>query len=181
MCLCDRKTKAATAGIVADAAGFENGRVVSGHDADESLARCHDAGRIGTDDPTFRNALARENLQHIVRRNVFGERDDSPDASIDRINDGSLCHRWRDEDDGNIAWRMLGCLDRRSVDRCIKEGLTCTLGIDAGGDVSYHFTHPLRPESTLLAGHALNQNFLSATINHCAASTAAFTASSIKS
>jgi len=94
----------------------------------------------------------------------------------------ALAKRRRNEHDGGIVRRFCHCLGRRSEYRQADMGFAGALRIDAGDDAGAALDHLFGPERALLAGNSGHQHAMGFSMNdHRAASTAACTASSMKS
>ncbi len=178
----NQRTETAAARDDADRAGPEDIGIMPRHDADEALARRHQPRRVRPDDLRARPPRRKQHRHHVLGRNMFGEHDEKLYAGGDGFERGRLGKRRRNEHDGRIVGRLGHRLGRGRKHRHADMGFAGALRIDAGNDIRAALDHLFGPERALLAGNTGHQHAMGFSVDdHRAASTAACTASSMKS
>ena len=177
----DQRAETAAARDHADAAGLEHGWHEGRHDADKAFARCDQTGGVGTDNAGAVFGGGGMDRHHVLRRNMLGQHHEQLDAGLRRRHRGLLGHRRGDEADGDIAADRAHSVGGRGEDRHADMRLAGAFRVDTGHDIGAVADHLLGPERALLAGDAEYDDAVFFANDHCAACTAACTASSMKS
>ena len=177
----DQRAEAAGARDDADAAGLEDAGHEGRHDADEGFAGRHQPRGIRPDDAGAGLGRRGVDRHDVLRRDVFGQHHQQFDAGLAGGNGGLTRHRRGDEHHGDIGAHLGGGFRGGSEYGNANMRLAGALGIDAGDHVGAIGDHLFGPERALLAGDAEHDDAILFANDHCAAFTAAWMASSMKS
>ena len=166
-------------------ARLEHALVEGRHEADEGLAGRDQSGRVRANHLGAALTRRRQDVHRVVHRHVLREADDLANAGVDGIERSGLHAKRRDEHHRAVDHRFLCSVLCTCPNRQVKVRFARALRIRAANDPRAVGPHLVGPECALLARDAHHEHGFLAAHDHreapFAASTAAFTASSMRS